>query len=142
MIPATPVFQRFQSAVPNRHGRFPGVFALVNGLRDEGRLAPRDAAWVSASNRRADALYADPTSIVANCYDPVVNPGARSWFRASATVLIEFAAEYLVLLDRYDVAWVELRTASPGRISCADDVQIVAVPPTYPADWPFSTPAA
>ncbi|RKS86114.1 hypothetical protein DEU37_2476 [Microbacterium sp. AG790] len=87
MIPATPVFQRFQSAVPNRHGRFPGVFALVNGLRDEGRLSPRDAAWVGASHRRADALYADPTSIVANCYDPVVNPGARSWFRASATVL-------------------------------------------------------
>jgi hypothetical protein len=59
---------------------------------------------VGASNV-APTLYADPTSIVANCYDPVVNPGAPSWFRASATVLIEFAVEYLVLLDRYDVAW-------------------------------------
>lgn len=142
MMTATPLFRRFQSAVPNRHGTFPGVFALVNGLRDEGLLSPRDIAWVRTSNRRAHELYADPTSIVAECYDPVVNPAARSWFRASATDLIEFAKEYLDLLDRDNVAWVEVRTASPGRVTYADDVQIVAVPPTSPTDWPFTTSAA
>ncbi len=84
-----PAFRRFQSAVPNRHGRFPGLFALANGLREQRRLSP-----------------------------------------------------YLALLDRYDVAWVELRTTSPGRVTYADDVQIVAVPLTYPEHWPFSTSAA
>lgn len=91
------------------------------------------------SNRRAHELYADPVSIVPDCYDPIENPAARSWFRASALSLIDFASEYLDLLDRYDIAWVELRTTSPGRVTYADDVQIVAVPPTYAEDWPFRT---
>ncbi|MEH3088457.1 MAG: hypothetical protein PGN24_02270 [Microbacterium arborescens] len=35
-------FVRFQSMVPNRRGRFPGVFALVNGLASQGMLSLDD----------------------------------------------------------------------------------------------------
>jgi len=33
------------------------------------------------------------------------------------------------------VPWTELRTRTPGRITYEDDVQVVAVPYTYDADW-------
>ncbi|WP_402374981.1 hypothetical protein [Isoptericola rhizosphaerae] len=61
-------------------------------------------------------------------YDPEPNPGARAWFRASATGLIGKAWEYVTLLDRYYVACVQRRTRAPGRIVYADEVQVVAVP--------------
>lgn len=130
-------FIRYQSIVPNRHGRFPGVFALVNGLATDALLSSEDASWVRSSNDRANAAYADPTTVVAGCYDPVVNPGARSWFRSSAKDLIDLTREYLDLLDRYRVRWVELQTNTPGRITYEDRVHVVAVPHTYPDDWPF-----
>ena len=130
-------FIRYQSIVPNRRGRFPGVFALVNGLATDSLLSPEDAAWVRSSNDRATAVYPDPTTVVADCYDPVVNPGAGSWFKSSARDLLDLTREYLELLDRYGVRWVELRTTTPGRITYEDDVQVVAVPYAYPDDWPF-----
>jgi hypothetical protein len=126
-------FVRFQSAVPNRRGAFPGVFALANGLARDHRLTPEDAAWLRASNDRANTDYPDPSSIVADCYDPVANLGARAWFRASATELLELTGAYLDLLDRYGVPWVELRTHTPGRITYEDDVQVVAVPLSHDA---------
>ncbi|UIJ35621.1 hypothetical protein [Allobranchiibius sp. GilTou73] len=46
--------------------------------------------------------------------------------------------DYLRLLDRYDVPWVQLRTAHPGRVVYQDDVQVVAVPFEYPAAWPLT----
>jgi hypothetical protein len=129
--------------VPNRRGRFPGVFALVNGLALQSLLSPDDAEWVRSTNHRADLAYSDPTTVVADCYDPTVNPGARSWFRSSAADLLDLTREYLDLLDRYGVRWVELRTRTPGRITYEDEVQVVAVPYAYPADWPFrDTPGA
>jgi hypothetical protein len=132
-------FVRFQSAVPNRHGRYPGVFALANGLAAEGHLSPADRAWWAATNHRCDELYADPSTADPRCYDPVAHPGARSWFKASAADLLVVAADYLGLLDRYGVPWVELRTASPGRVVYEDDVQVVAVPHSYPDDWPLTS---
>ncbi len=131
-------FVRFQSSVPNRRGRFPGVFALVNGLAQDSRLSSTDAAWIRSSNDRANAAYADPTTVVADCYDPVLNPGARAWFRSSASELIALTREYLDLLDRYGVDWVELRTSSPGRITYEDGVQVVAVPNSFTVDRPES----
>lgn len=124
--------------VPNRRGTFPGVFALANGLAADLLLTPQDAAWVRASNDRANGTYLDPTSVVADCYDPIVSPGARSWFRSSASELLELTRGYLDLLDRYGVRWVELRTTTPGRITYEDKVQVVAVPFSYPNDWPFA----
>jgi hypothetical protein len=132
-------FVRFQSAVPNRRGRYPGVFALANGLAAEGRLSPADRAWWAGANQRCDDLYADPSKADPHCYDPVANPGARSWFKASAAELLTITGDYLALLDRYSVPWVELRTASPGRIVYEDDVQVVAVPYRHPDDWPLTS---
>lgn len=131
-------FVRFQSAVPNRRGRFPGVFALANGLRDTGRLTDTDRRWLAAANERAEGMYVDPSSVEPGCFDDIRHPGARSWFRTGAADLLTMSAEYLDLLDRYGVGWVELRTDRPGRTTYQDDVQIVAVPLAYPADWPFA----
>ncbi|WP_246132510.1 hypothetical protein [Microbacterium mitrae] len=120
-------------------GLFPGVFALVNGLAAEGILTSDDAQWVRETNDHANAAYRDPSSVVADCYDPIANPGARSWFKATAEELLTLTRGYLELLARYDVRWVEPRTDSPGRITYEDDVQVVAVPFVYPDGWPFRT---
>lgn len=122
--------------MPNRRGVHPGVFALANGLAAAGNLSAADLDWWRDANIRATHAYVDPTTVRSDCYDPVINPGARSWFKESASVLIEFAGAYLGLLDRHDVPWVELRTSHPGRATYEDDVQLVAVPFRYPEDWP------
>jgi hypothetical protein len=134
-------FRRFQSAVPNRRGRFPGVFALANGLARDGRLSPSDDAWWATTNERCEELYTDPSTIDPACYDEALNPGAAAWFKGSATELLAVTSNYLALLDRYAVAWMELRTAAPGHIIYEDETQVVAVPYTV-ADWPFPEPRA
>lgn len=131
------MFRRFQSAVPNRRGSFPGIFAMANGLLRAGMLAEADSDWVRRENARGEHAYTDPSTVVPGCYDPVRNPGARSWFKDDAHELLAMAREYAVLLDRYDVAWVELRTAHPGRIVYEDEVQVVAVPFTHEEHWPL-----
>ena len=128
-------FRRFQSAVPNGRGTFPGVFALTNGLGRGERLSAADRAWWAAANARGDSLYPDPSTVDPSCYDRELNPGARAWFKDSATELLAITAHYLDLLDRYGVPWVELRSAWPGRVVYEDDVQVVAVPYTHAADW-------
>jgi len=127
-------FVRYQSAVPNRKGDYPGVFALANGLRHDRLLTPEDNAWHHEANRRATAAYVDPTTVEPHCYDQNRNPGARAWFAAEAVELLALTDPYLDLLDRYDVPWVKLTTRTPGRVVYRDDVQVVAVPPTYPDD--------
>ena len=115
------------------------MFALANGLARDLLLAPEDAAWVRTSNDLANASYADPTTVVADCYHPTLNPGARSWFKSSAGELLNLTRGYLVLLDRYGVRWLELRTSTPGRLTYEDAVQVVAVPFLYHEDWPFKS---
>ncbi|SDQ62392.1 hypothetical protein [Microbacterium sp. cf332] len=127
-------FVRFQSAVPNRNGRFPGVFALANGLAHDGMLLAEDEAWWRAANDRANSLYDTPTE----AYGPGAPPGGRSWFKAEAHDILTLTEGYLGLLDRYEVPWHELRTTRPGRILYEDPVQVVALPHTHPDDWPFS----
>jgi hypothetical protein len=114
------------------------VFALANGLRDDGLLTPEDQGWLLEANRNATATYVDPTTVDPTCYDPTVNPGARAWFVADAANLLAMAASYLELLDRYEVPWMQLITHSPGRIVYRDATQIVAVPYQHPSDWPFA----
>lgn len=130
-------FVRYQSAVPNRQGRYPGVFALANGLRDDGQLTAQDLDWHQDANLRATAAYIDPSSVDPDCYDQSRNPGAQAWFSADAVDLLAMTTPYLDLLDRYDVPWVRLSTNTPGRIVYRDTVQVVAVPYSYPDDWPF-----
>ena len=132
------LYRRFESAVPNRRGVHPGVFALANGLAAAGALSVADRDWWKDANLRANHAYVDPTTVRSDCYDPVINPGARAWFKEPADDLIEFTGAYLRLLDRHDVPWVDLRTSYPGRVTYEDDVQLVAVPLRYPEDWPFN----
>lgn len=130
-------FLRFQSAIPNRSGRCPGVFAMANGLARQGRLSAIDEAWWEAANTCLTKSYVDPSTVAPECYDRTLNPGAAAWFKESSHDQIELTREYLALLDRYGVAWVELRTASPGRIVYEDDVQVVATPYDHDLDWPL-----
>lgn len=130
-------FVRYQSAVPNGRGRFPGVFAMANGLRNEGLLSEADKRWLVVANASANATYTDPTTVAADCYNSELNPGARSWFKAGSSQLLQMTTEYLNLLDRYGVPWMALRTRNPGRLVYEDAVQVVAVPHSYPEDWPF-----
>lgn len=128
-------FLRYQSMVPNRRGHFPGLFALVNGLRGDGRLSSEEAAFVARTNRELDALYIDPSTV-----DPAVygeNPMARAWFRTTASAVLPLCQKYMDILDRHRIPWCELRTSSPGRILYEDDVQVVALPWSFPEDWPF-----
>lgn len=110
---------------------------MVNGLAAAGLLSLEDRRWLDAANDQANAAYPDPSTIRPGCYDPVANPGARSWFKVEASALLSMTGTHLSILDRYGVAWVELRTSHPGRIVYDDEVQVVAVPHAYPADWPF-----
>jgi hypothetical protein len=130
-------FVRYQSAVPNRRGRFPGVFALANGLQRDGMLSDSETGWLQEANARATAMYGDPTNAQPDCYDEIRNPGARAWFSADAVALLEMVGPYLELLDRYEVPWMQLVTRSPGRIVYQDAVQVVAVPHTHADAWPF-----
>lgn len=110
---------------------------MANGLAEEGRLSDADMAWWRQANDEANRAYTDPTLVAADCFDPVVNPGARSWFKSTSAELLEMTRGYLNLLDRYDVAWTELSTSMPGRITYEDEVQVIAVPFEFPGDWPF-----
>lgn len=136
------MFHRFQSSVPNRRGSFPGIFAMTNGLRDAGLLTPADEEWVRWENAHGEAAYTDPSTVVADCYSPRTNPGARSWFKGEAYELLAMARRYAALLDRYEVPWVELRTTRPGRLVFEDAMQVVAVPFVHEEHWPLRVPAS
>lgn len=114
---------------------------MTNGLRDSGLLSAADAEWVRSQNAHGERTYTDPSTVVADCYDTSLNPGARSWFKDDATDLLQMAHRYTTLLDRYEVPWVELRTPDPGRIVYDDAVQVVAVPYTFEEHWPFRVTA-
>lgn len=131
-IRVVPGYRRFQSAVPNRSGRHPGFFALLRGLAVGGALSDADRQWWEQAVTRSYALHVEPTAVDPHCYD---HPGARSWFRDTATDLLALAADGCAVLDRYDVPWVELRTTHPGHVAYRDDVQVVAIPFGYPSDW-------
>lgn len=137
---AGPMFLRFQSAVPNGRGTFPGIFAMTNGLRDAGLLTAADAEWVGRQNAHGDRAYTDPSTVAAESYSSTINPGARSWFKVDALDLLRMARRYTNLLDRYEVPWVELRTDRPGRIVYEDSVQVVAVPYSHQEHWPLKAP--
>ena len=91
---------------------------MVNGLAAAGLISLEDRRWLGEANDQANAAYPDPSTTRPGCYGPVLNPGARSWFKVEATALLSMTGTYLSILDRYGVAWVEL-------------------PHAYPAEWPL-----
>ncbi|WP_232317968.1 hypothetical protein [Neomicrococcus aestuarii] len=110
---------------------------MANGLRSEGLLNDDELRWLEEPNTAANAAYTDPSTVTPDCYDSVLNPGARSWFKSDASELLQMTAGYLQLLDCHGIQWMELRTRTPGRIVYEDTVQVVAVPYNYPEHWPF-----
>lgn len=128
-------YLRIESAVPNRGGRHPGIFAMLRGLRQSGRLSPDDEKVAAELVRRSYALHTEPA---AEFFD--TEPAAISWFieqdSPAAAALTTLAVDVVALLDRYGVACREVRCTRLGTITYADDLQVVAVPFTA-TDWPF-----
>ncbi|MCI3932139.1 hypothetical protein [Streptomyces sp. AN091965] len=116
---------RFESPQRHERGHFPGVFALANGLARDGRLTAAQQRFWRAANDWYDAAYPTPD---ASFYDPERHPGAVSWFKTTATHLIERVPGYLELLAAHGVPCREVRSADPGRVIYEDDVQVVVVP--------------
>ncbi|WP_020521487.1 hypothetical protein [Catelliglobosispora koreensis] len=119
------MYIRFEATEANEHGRRVGIFGLANGLARSGKLSAEDWKWWRANNDWLDAAYADPGKVDATLFDKSVNPHVTCWFKDSAGHLLERVPGYLALLDRYDVAWVEVRSSDPGVVLYEDDVQIV-----------------
>jgi hypothetical protein len=127
-------YVRYESAVRHPSGGHPGIFAMLRGLRESGRMSEADGALAAELVARSYALHDEPDATV---FETI--PRAISWFVGGSersTALRTLAEDVAALLARYGMATREVRTSDPGRITFADDVQVVAVPPTD-ADWPF-----
>jgi hypothetical protein len=131
---ASPRYVRFESAVPNGRGAYPGVFGLVNGLARSGRLSAAEWTWWRAANAWYDAAYPDPALVDPTLFDRARHPGLTCWFADSAEHLLCRVPGYLSLLDRYGLGWRERRSADPGLVRYRDDVQIAVIPYPLAAD--------
>lgn len=131
----SPRYVRYESAVPNPHGRHPGIFAMLTGLRKAGRLSDQDEVLATELVRRSYALHTEPPAEVFDTY-----PRAISWFLAQdspeASALEELAADVRELLGRYGIRCREVHCDQLGTITYADAVQVVAIPATA-AQWPL-----
>lgn len=129
-------FVRIESAVANRRGEHPGIFAMLRGLRESGRLSDKDAAAARELVDRSYALHNEPAG-----HYFATDPPAVSWFRIDSSdavrSLMTLAGDIFALLARYDIVCREVRCVDPGRITYEDDRQVVAVPFGYATDWPF-----
>lgn len=118
---------RFQAARSNRHGRYPGVFGLVNGLAWTGVLTGEQERFRRVNNDWYNANLVDPSEVDPGVYDRAVHPGAASWFKAAAVGMIGRVEGYLAILDAHGVGWVRLDSGAPGEIVYEDSNQVVAV---------------
>ncbi|MGY0497990.1 hypothetical protein ACWZHB_05770 [Nocardia sp. FBN12] len=121
-------FVRFQAAQPHRHGRYPGVFGLVNGLWAAGQLSAREVRFRRTGNDWFSENLTNPSDVDPRVYDRALNPGAASWFKAGAVSMIERVEGYLAILDAHGVAWARLDSEAPGDIIYDDNEQVVVVP--------------
>ena len=123
-----PRYVRYQAAIPNRRGTYPGIFALANGLATCGRLSAEDRAAWRRANDRADRAYMDPATVDASVYDREISPTAQSWFKSTAKHLLADLYFYEDLLQRYGVEYHVMTSDDPGTLLYEDDVQIVVAP--------------
>lgn len=121
-------YVRFQAARPNRHGRYPGVFGLVNGLWAAGHLSAREVRFRRGGNDWFSENLTNPSHVNPRVYDRELYPGAASWFKSSAVSIIERVEGYLAILDAHGVGWERLDSAAPGDIIYDDAEQVVVVP--------------
>ncbi|MBM7861463.1 hypothetical protein [Lentzea nigeriaca] len=125
VVPHGTRYVRFQAALPDRQGRFLGVFALVNMMARRDQLTPAQHLFRRLNNDWYDANFTNPAAV-----DPTVyaSPGAAAWFRHTSPHLISRVAGYLAILDAHGVAWQRLDSDDPGRIVYEDQDQVVVVP--------------
>jgi hypothetical protein len=118
-------YVRFQAALPDRQGRFPGVFALVNIMARRDQLTPAQQLFRRLNNDWYDANFTNPATV-----DPTVyqQPGATAWFRLTSPHLISRVSGYLDVLDAHGVPWERLDSDDPGRVIYEDADQVVVVP--------------
>lgn len=121
-------FIRFQATIPNRHGRYPGVFALVNGLSGSGRLTDEQEGFRRRENAWYHANLADPGRVDPSVYDRNLHPDAAAWFKNSATHLLARVSGYIEILDAHAIGWIRLESNSPGEIIYEDQHQVIAQP--------------
>ncbi|USQ79068.1 hypothetical protein NF556_15795 [Ornithinimicrobium faecis] len=128
-------YLRIESAAPNQRGRHPGIFALLVGLRQSGRLSAADEVLAERLVERSYELHDEPPESV---FD--TEPRANSWFIESADSasadLRQLSTEVVALLERHGISCREVRCTHPGRVTYEDALQVVAVPRTS-ADWPL-----
>ncbi|ONM50328.1 hypothetical protein [Nocardia donostiensis] len=129
---------RFRAAMPNRHGRYPGVSGLVNGLAAAGRLAAPQERFRRIGNDWYQRNLIDPSTVDPRVYDQEAHPGAAAWFKSTAVEMIDRVAGYPEILDPHDVAWTRVVVVSPDTIIYDDPHQVIAVPP--PAARRFRAP--
>lgn len=118
-------YVRFEAALPDRQGRFLGVFALVNTMARRGRLTPAQHLFRRLNNDWYDANFTNPAAVDPTVYE---HPGAAAWFRLTSPHLISRVAGYLEILDAHGVPWRRLDRDDPGRIVYEDVQQVVVVP--------------
>ncbi|MEW1724444.1 hypothetical protein [Streptomyces sp. NPDC093109] len=138
--PERDTYIRFQGTVRDPRGHFPGVFALTNGLAREGVLTEEQRRFWRTNNDWYDTHSPDPAAVDPAAYDPALNPGAVTWFKASAEDLIKRVDGYLDILAAHGVECRMMRSPDPGRIVYEDDHQIVVVPHLQPRRRPATTP--
>lgn len=122
------LFVRFQGTKPNSKGRFPGVFALANGLGRAGEFSEDEHRFWRAGNDWYEANFTNPSTVDPTVYDRVLHPGAESWFKATAGEVLDRVDGYLEILAAHGVSCERLESSAPGRIIYEDDDQIVVVP--------------
>lgn len=132
---AEALFVRYQAAVPNRHGRCPGVFALVNGLAWSGSLSDEQQRFHHRENNWFQDNLVDPGRLTPSPYDRSRYPRAQAWFKSSAVRFLIRVEGYLAILDAHGIGWTRLTSGDPGRIVYDDPFQVVADgrPGTTPA---------
>ncbi len=127
------MYLRFESCVPNSKGRFPGVYALANGLAHAGRLTETEYNLWKLTNACLDDAYTSPY-----IYKKLPDAGLTSWYiEGTAPHLLDSMSFYTELLDRYGIPWREVRSSNPGEIVYRDDVQVVIRPFTHEKHWVF-----
>ncbi|WP_228830730.1 hypothetical protein [Nocardia beijingensis] len=122
------LFVRFQAAAPNRHGRYPGVFALVNGLARSGRLTANQERFRRRENAWYEEDLVDPGRLDPSPYDRARHPGAEAWFKSSAARVLAHVDGYLAILDAHGIEWSRLSSTAPGRIIYNDSDQVIVEP--------------
>ena len=122
------LYVRYQSPNPNWRGHHPGVFALINGLHQDGALTEAEERFVRTSNDWYNASYTDPSTIDPDVYDRELHPLAAAWFKTSSAHPVDRIAGYIDVLTVHGVDCVAFYSDSPGVVIYEDDDQVIVKP--------------